>query len=359
MDNSSLADNKVHETFNMFWHGDNLSPLEMACIKSFLSHGHKVRVFTYHQVELPEGVIKEDANKILPINQLFIFDNSPSGFSNIFRYKLLLEQGGWWVDTDVLCLSNEIPACDYFWAEQAPGEINGAILKFPVGDPRLENLLEQSIKRSKYLQVWGQLGPKLLTEVLNGDKPLNHLGNTDQVYPIQNTEIHYLWLPEFYDMVQGRCSNAIFLHLWHAMFDRMGIDLKCAPPEGSYLKAMYESYEVVMPGQVGDEITTRRAVIRYLINTGNIKMIVPELTGTSKTGDRNLIGHNNSIQGLVAVLSDQQQRIAEVENELSTIKPNRIHNLTLKLRRTKRKMFPPGSRGAYNLGKISKFFKGG
>ena len=183
MDNSTLADIRLPETFNMFWHGDKLSPLEMTCIKSFLNHGHKVRVFTYHEVELPEGVVNEDANQSFLNNQLFIFDHSPSGFSNIFRYKLLLEQGGWWVDTDVVCLSSEIPACDYFWAEQAPGEINGAVLKFPIGDPRLENLLAQSIKRSKYLQVWGQLGPHLLTEILSGDKPSNHFGITDTGIP--------------------------------------------------------------------------------------------------------------------------------------------------------------------------------
>ena len=27
-----------------------------------------------------------------------------SGFSNFFRYKLLLERGGWWVDADMVCL---------------------------------------------------------------------------------------------------------------------------------------------------------------------------------------------------------------------------------------------------------------
>ena len=29
---------------------------------------------------------------------------SLAAFSNLFRYKLLLERGGWWVDTDVICL---------------------------------------------------------------------------------------------------------------------------------------------------------------------------------------------------------------------------------------------------------------
>ena len=357
MDISPLGDIRLHETFNMFWHGDKLSPLEITCIKSFLNYGHKVRVFTYHKVKLPEGVINEDASQILPENQLFIFDNSPSGFSNIFRYKLLLEQGGWWVDTDVLCLHREIPACDYFWAEQAPGEINGAVLKFPVGDPRLKYLLEQSVKRSKYLQVWGQLGPHLLTEVLSEDLPSNHIGKTELVYPIQNNAIHYLWLPEFYEMVEKRCSKAIFLHMWHAMFHRMGIDLECAPPEGSYLRALYEDYGVAMPDQAADEITTRRAIIHYLINNGNIQKIIPEPMETIGVYDKNIIGQNLAIRSLVSVISDQQQRIAALENELANIKPNWIHKQILKIRRAKRKFFPPGSRGAHILGKISNLFK--
>ena len=158
-------------------------------------------------------------------------------------------------------------------------------------------------------------------------------------------------------MVERRCSKAIFLHLWHAMFDRMGIDLKCAPPEGSYLRALYEAYGVDVPDQVEDEMNTRQGIIHYLIHTGNLKTIIPELMDTLQINDRNLMGHNLAIQSLVSVLSDQQQRITALESELSTIKPNWFHRLTLKLRKTKRKLFPPGSRGAYILGKISKLLK--
>ena len=33
---------------------------------------------------------------------------SVAGFSNLFRYELLRRDGGWWVDTDVLCLAAEL-----------------------------------------------------------------------------------------------------------------------------------------------------------------------------------------------------------------------------------------------------------
>src|SRR5215468_2454910 len=120
---------------NTFWHGEAISSAERLCIQSFLDHGHSFRVFTYSDVEMPGGVIVEHAAQILPLERFFYFEGSPSGFSNIFRYKLLLERGGWWVDTDVLCLKRELPDCDYYWAQETPGRINGAILKFPPEDP--------------------------------------------------------------------------------------------------------------------------------------------------------------------------------------------------------------------------------
>src|SRR5690349_14457898 len=119
---------------NTFWHGERLSAIERLCMESFVKHKHAFRVFTYSDAEMPTGVIVEDAAKILPLERFFKIEESPSAFSNVFRYKLLLEQGGWWVDTDVLCLKTNLPNCDYYWAQEAPGRINGAILKFPKGD---------------------------------------------------------------------------------------------------------------------------------------------------------------------------------------------------------------------------------
>src|SRR4051812_37214979 len=107
-----------HETFNTFWHGRELSPLHWACLKSFPDRGHRLRVFAYGAVDLPPGVEQEDARQVMPESELFEFSESFSAFSNVFRYKLLLEQGGWWTDTDVFCQSEEIPDCTHAWAPE-------------------------------------------------------------------------------------------------------------------------------------------------------------------------------------------------------------------------------------------------
>jgi hypothetical protein len=51
-----------------------------------------------------------DANEILPASSVFTYQRGEmaghlSGFADWFRYELLHQRGGWWVDTDMICLA--------------------------------------------------------------------------------------------------------------------------------------------------------------------------------------------------------------------------------------------------------------
>ncbi len=51
----------------------------------------------------------QDARQILPASKVFRNQRgegkgSLAAFSDLFRYKLLMDRGGWWVDTDIFCL---------------------------------------------------------------------------------------------------------------------------------------------------------------------------------------------------------------------------------------------------------------
>ncbi len=258
-----MEKNYDKEWINMFWHGDKLSPLELACMQSFTAKGHSLRVYTYERATLPAGALNEDARKVVPFDQFFLFDGSPAAFANIFRYQLLLKEGGWWADTDVLCLKSDLAHCEYFWAEEEPGIINNAVLKFPAEDPLCQNLLKLSRERAKNLTRWGQLGPHLLTEVLSGKTPSRHSGLTQDVYPIHWLETHFLWFPEYRDIVEERTHNSTFLHLWHSMFGRLGINLFSEPPAGGYLGELYRTLESRVIGDY-DDLSTRTAVNKYL-----------------------------------------------------------------------------------------------
>jgi hypothetical protein len=226
------------QTFNMFWEGQYFTPIESLCMRSFINRGHSLTVFTYNGAPVPEGVTLEDAREVLPADRFFTFEGSPSAFTNIFRYKLLLDRGGWWVDTDIFCQKQQVWVCDYYWAEQAPGKINGAVLRFPPGDPLCWKLFRLSEERSKGPLVWGKLGPHLLTKVLSDKQPIGLAGSTGDVYAIHFIEAHYFWLPEFCHQVEMRTRNSTFIHFWFSMFQRMGINPHSPPPCGSFLHSL-------------------------------------------------------------------------------------------------------------------------
>jgi len=98
------------------WIGGILGDLELLTLKSFLHHGHEFHLWIYDDVgPVPESVVIEDASEIISMKDVFRYPadanmdfyggaGSYAGFSDIFRYKLLYEKGGWWSDMDITCL---------------------------------------------------------------------------------------------------------------------------------------------------------------------------------------------------------------------------------------------------------------
>src|SRR5262245_2642869 len=100
------------------WIGRRLSTMEQLCIESFLQNGYDFDLYTYGDVKnVPDGTTLLDANEILPEKWVthFRYDKRPSisPFSNVFRYKLLHDKGGIWVDMDVVCLRPFVLKEDY------------------------------------------------------------------------------------------------------------------------------------------------------------------------------------------------------------------------------------------------------
>ena len=97
----------MNEIIQGLWVGPELSVMEQLSVSSFLRHGHQYHLYVYDDVKnIPAGTVIKDGNEILSASRIFQYKQqaSYSGFSNFFRYKLLLERGGWWVDTDTVCL---------------------------------------------------------------------------------------------------------------------------------------------------------------------------------------------------------------------------------------------------------------
>ena len=102
----------------------------------------------------------------------------------LFRYKLLVERGGWWSDTDIVCLSENVPDFDEFFAWQDSKVINNALLYFEAHHPVMVDCLDLAMKLGRNVR-WGEAGPRMLTRVLQ------ELGRSDRAmspevcYPVQ------------------------------------------------------------------------------------------------------------------------------------------------------------------------------
>lgn len=111
--NNFISDN--NSDVHALWIGHHLSAIELLCVNSFINNGHKFHLWLYDKInqQLPNHIIIEDANAIIPCKEVFCYKypnqfghgkGSYAGFSDIFRYKLLYLKGGWWTDMDVVCL---------------------------------------------------------------------------------------------------------------------------------------------------------------------------------------------------------------------------------------------------------------
>jgi hypothetical protein len=168
---------------------------------------------------------------------------SPAAFANLFRYKLLFENGGWWVDTDVICLSSHIPVYDRFFALQEAAVVNNAILYFERYDPVMLRSFEEAKRAGKKIR-WGETGPSLLTRVI-GQLGLLRLAQESRVcYPLSYQEALDILRPGMFDRISKRTERSFFLHLWNEIIRRHQISKRCLPPRGSWLRSLIERYGI-------------------------------------------------------------------------------------------------------------------
>jgi hypothetical protein len=144
-------------------------PYEWLSLKSFVDLGHDFDLYSFDpHIAVPAQVRVRDAAELAGGAEFFVYERgfgkgSPAAFVNLFRYKLLAERGGWWVDTDVACLSDAIPDYPQFVARQVDGLVNNAVLRFERRHPVMLRCLELAEEKGRSVR-WGDTGPRLLTK---------------------------------------------------------------------------------------------------------------------------------------------------------------------------------------------------
>lgn len=216
------------ELIQSFWLGDRLSVMEQLCIRSFLDRGHPFRLYAYHEIAgVPEGTEVCDAGEILPESEIFYYQHgsgkgSPSVFANMFRYRLLLVNGGWWADLDAYCLRPLEFVSDHVvgYERERDGtlHVNCGLLRVPAGSRFAEYCWEACQRVDRTAVRWGETGPRLTARA------------------ISETGIDFEILPPeaFYPIDHFRCvqlvrqkeipSGCYSIHLWNSRWRREGLD---------------------------------------------------------------------------------------------------------------------------------------
>jgi hypothetical protein len=254
-----------NDVFQSLWLGARLSMMERLSIESFLKAGAEYHLYSYDRIEnVPRGAVVREAREILPADEIFVYRHgfgkgSPACFSDMFRYKLLLEKGGWWVDTDVVCLRPFGFASDCVVGNHRVNDeerVNGAVIRMPAGSPVARYCYEACCRVDRKRTRWGEIGPQLLQQALQT------LGMSDCILP---TAVFYpidYWRIEQFFENRELPAESVAVHLWHAIWRSRGIDPDgWFPPECIYEQMRRRFITAYLP-QYLTESQRRRVVAR-------------------------------------------------------------------------------------------------
>lgn len=222
------------------WIGPELSKLEQLCLKSFIDHGHEFHLYTYEEVgNVPDGVIIKDGNEILDKSEIFRYKNgSVSAFSNLFRFTLLHKKGGYWVDTDIICVrpfkfDEEIVIICEPSENYSQNLITSCFIKLPPQSDITRKAIEiQRIHKQMILDGrmrWSS-GPMTVKEVVKIFKLYNYVKPWKTVCSCcwnqhrSLLDTSYKPSPQIISKPEEIPEEMVCIHLWHENWRREGID---------------------------------------------------------------------------------------------------------------------------------------
>ncbi len=260
---------------NGLWIGDQLSALELLCIKSFLDHGHIFHLWTYQPISTPdwEGLIQQNANKILPEKYVFRYTHgnkfghgkgSLAGFSDIFRYKLLWEKGGWWSDMDICCLKPLDFDAPYVFRSHDVLPVVGNLMKCPSNSPLMKYCFERASK-------------EVTTDNRDWLKPIKILNEGVQKFNLASFIAPNISNPDRWEMVDyhrffyGKKKKSIYIFHWMNEEWRAKNISKDVVVESSFLASLMKQHEV----QVGFQERKIEVKLFYVYLRRHLVPLVP------------------------------------------------------------------------------------
>ena len=252
------------------WIGESLSPIERLCASSFIHNGHEFHLYAYNELtNVPEGVIMKDANEIIPKQEVFLCRRgSYAIFSDWFRWTLLHERGGWWVDMDVICLKPFIFDDGIVFAGSTTTTSNNDlrceqnIMRFPADHPfckwmenccahpnkilpydslriRVRKIKRTLQKKGKEFAGWGESGgPAGFTRAVKYYNLAPYAKSRDTflpqlIFPVN--QWHQMLLQETDESVESLFPDSYAFHIGNEFLRRAKINKNAPFPESSLL----------------------------------------------------------------------------------------------------------------------------
>lgn len=227
------------------WIGHELSVMEQLSIASFLHNGHEYHLYVYDELKnVPAGTVIKNAREIMPSERIFQYKDYPTyaGFANFFRYKLLLERGGWWADVDMICLRPfDFPEAYIFSSEIDKGVevVTSGIIKAPAGSEVMAYAWEVCQRKEPDQLAWGETGPRLIGEAVSRSS-LEKYKKPHYVFcPLGYYEWGKVLQPELDPPLD---KGAYAIHLWNEKWRAAGQDKNAQYPETCLYEMLKRSY---------------------------------------------------------------------------------------------------------------------
>lgn len=215
---------------------------------------------------MPRSIELADASKLLSRDRLITHRKTGSLAlaSDIFRYELMAEEAGIYVDCDCFCIRPLLDA-DLIVSEERDDFLGTAVLKLPSDSPLTEAMraigtsrafippwekrrrqrgyrLRAALGRPKPLtdMKWGTMGPLALTYYAKKFGLMQRALPSDVVYPVSYHHASLLRDPDI-SLDELITSRTRVVHLWNEIQRRT----QMPPPQGSSLAGILESLDEV------------------------------------------------------------------------------------------------------------------
>jgi len=268
------------------WIGKTLPMINYHCLRSMNKY-HEVHIYTYDKIEnIPiskdHDIIIKDANEIIEEKDLFYFNETDiAPFSDLFRYKLLLLKGGYWLDLDIFLLKPINYRMDEFIIGSERNMLVGAYKSKEPFKPNI-GFLKAKRKSRFYAKIVDECekrikkGLKKRTDLMTiFQKQIEKFGigycvksphfycNLDWWYLKEAFESPHVekWTPKYgWNHQHDYLNNleSVGIHLWNGLISKKKIDCENYV-EGSLIdlliKSLYEKPTFIIPAVEDKEMT--------------------------------------------------------------------------------------------------------